>query len=52
MGGMLSHDNIHRQQCDQLYLFGKVTPVSMNQSSPKLKFKHIYDVESEQLTPL
>lgn len=48
MAGMLSHDNIHSQQCDQLYFIGKAVPVLMNHSSSKLKFKHIYDLESEQ----
>lgn len=52
MAGMLSHDNIHKQQCDQLYFIGKATPVLMNHSSPKLKFKHIYDLKSEQAKPL
>lgn len=51
MAGMLSHDNIHRQQCDQLYYIGKVAPVLMNHSSSKLKFKHIYDLQSEQQNP-
>lgn len=52
MAGMLSHDNIHKQQCDQLYFIGKAAPGLMNHSSPKLKFKHIYDLESEQPNPL
>ena len=50
MAGMLSHDNIHRQQCDQLYIIGKAAPVAMNHSSPELKVKHAPDVESEQTT--
>lgn len=52
MAGMLSHGNIHKQQCDQLYFIGKAAPVLMNHSSPKLKLKHIYDLESEQPNPL
>lgn len=52
MAGMLSHDNIHRKQCDQLYFIGKAAPVLMNQPSPRMKFKSIYDSESEQPSPL
>lgn len=48
MAGMLSHDNIRRKQCDQLYFISKAAPVLMNQSSPRMKFKSIHDSESEQ----
>lgn len=52
MAGMLSHDNIHNQQCDHLYSIGKAAAALMNHSSPKLEFKHIYALLSETTKPL
>lgn len=50
MIGMLSHDNIHRQQCDQLYFTGKVALVLTSHAN--LRFGHIYSHKSEKLNPL
>lgn len=52
IAGMLSHNNIHRRQCKQLYLFGEGPQSPINQFPVKLmlKWRRMRAVVSEQST--